>query len=310
MKFVYLIFTHKNPDQLIRLLRRIDNDDALFYIHIDKKVDITPFKKVEEFIDPKKIVWLKRISIIWAGFNMIRAALTGMREIMKSSEKISHVSLLSGQDYPIKPVKEFQDFLINNYGKDYIETHLLPRPNWQHGGKDRYLYHHIIFPKFRLAWPFFSYVNVKMEFKDPNVYNFFRKILPFVPLAKKFPRKFIKGATPYEGSQWWTLSMNSVKNIVHSIDTDPTYYDYYKYTHISDEMFFQTVVKNCNINTEDNIVNNNLRYIDWSDETTGHPVTLTDVDFDALVNSDRFFARKFEPDSSIMDLLDNKVLNR
>lgn len=310
MKFAYLIFTHKNPDQFIRLLRRIDNDDALFYVHIDKKADIEPFKKVEQFIDPKKIVWIKRISIVWAGFNMIRAALSGMRDILNSNETISHVTLLSGQDYPIKPIAEYQKHLLNNYGKDYIETFKLPRPNWQNGGKDRYLYYHIIFPKFRIAWPFFSYVNTKLRFKPKGHYDFLRSLHRFMPRFKDFPRKFIAGATPYEGSQWWTLSMNSVKNILNSIDKNSTYYDYFKYTHVSDEMFFNTVIKNCHINTEDNIISNNLRYIDWSEDTTGHPRTFEDEDFDAIVNSGAFFARKFEPDTSILDIIDNKLLNK
>ena len=64
MTFAYLVFVHKNPDQFIRLITTIDTPDSVFYIHVDKKVDITPYKKIEEVVDPKKITWLKRKSIV------------------------------------------------------------------------------------------------------------------------------------------------------------------------------------------------------------------------------------------------------
>src|SRR3982750_2819655 len=98
MKFAYLVFVHKNPEQFIRLIKTIDTPDSVFFIHVDKKADIAPYKKVEDIIDPKKITWLKRKGIVWAGFNMIRVSLDGLREIVKSTEPISHVTLLSGQD--------------------------------------------------------------------------------------------------------------------------------------------------------------------------------------------------------------------
>ncbi|MEO8886189.1 MAG: beta-1,6-N-acetylglucosaminyltransferase [Mucilaginibacter sp.] len=309
MKFAYLIVTHKEPEQFIRLLQTIDSDESLFYIHVDKKVDIEPFKKVEEVIDPKKIIWLKRKSIIWAGFNMIRATLDGLHEILNSKEQLSHVTLLSGQDYPIKPIAAYHDYLIANYGKDYIETSEMPRKGWQSGGMDRILYHHLIFPKFRIAYPLLSYLNVKLRYREGGKWDLYKKIVGFLPKQKDFPREFLKNTKPYEGSQWWTLSILSVKNIVNFLNNDPTFYNYFKYTHVADEIFFPTLVKNNNINIEENIINNNLRHIDWN-SNTGHPRTLDMTDKEVLLNSSAFFARKFDMDSEILSWIDKELLKK
>lgn len=307
MKFAYLVFVHKNPDQFIRLIKAIDTPDSVFYIHVDKKADIGPFKKIEQAIDPNKITWLKRKGIVWAGFNMIRVSLDGLREIIKSKQPISHVTLLSGQDYPIKPIPEFHTFLMKNYGKDFIETSLMPRPNWQNGGMDRILYYHIHFPKFRLTYPLFSYLDIKLTYKQYGIWDVLKKIVPYIPKGKPFPRKFLENTTPYEGSQWWTLSFNTVKNIIRFLDKDERFYSYFKYTHVPDEMFFQTVVMNNDINQPENIINNNLRYVDWNSQS-GHPRTLDETDLDKLANSEAFFARKFNEDSEVLNLIDNSLL--
>ena len=39
MKHAYLIVAHQYPEQLVRLVDRLQSPDARFYIHIDKKVE-------------------------------------------------------------------------------------------------------------------------------------------------------------------------------------------------------------------------------------------------------------------------------
>ena len=57
-------------------------------------------------------------------------------------------------------------------------------------------------------------------------------------------------------------------------------------------------------------VNDNLRYIDWS-EQAANPKILTELDFESLKNANSFFARKFdtEKDSEILDMIDEKLLD-
>jgi hypothetical protein len=72
-------------------------------------------------------------------------------------------------------------------------------------------------------------------------------------------------------------------------------------------MFFQTMVMNNNINQPENIINNNLRYVDWNSQS-GHPRTLDETDLDKLTNTDAYFARKFDEDSEVLNLIDKGML--
>lgn len=43
MEINYIILAHKNPQQVLRLIDRLNTFQCNFYIHIDKGVDIAPF---------------------------------------------------------------------------------------------------------------------------------------------------------------------------------------------------------------------------------------------------------------------------
>jgi hypothetical protein len=59
------------------------------------------------------------------------------------------------------------------------------------------------------------------------------------------------------------------------------------------------------------VVNDNLRYIDWSKKGVPHPALLTIDDADNLLNSSKLFARKFdiELDEAVLDLIDSRKAN-
>jgi len=65
---------------------------------------------------------------------------------------------------------------------------------------------------------------------------------------------------------------------------------FFQFTWGSDEIIFQTILYN-SIYRED-MVNDNLRYIDWS-AGQASPKTFTIEDAPTLLNSGKLFARKF-----------------
>ncbi|MDN8980676.1 hypothetical protein Q0P29_14320, partial [Staphylococcus aureus] len=66
MKKAYLIMGHKSPKQIYRLLDRLNDELSHFFIHIDRKVDITPFKTLEDFGD--KVTFLERYNSEWGKY--------------------------------------------------------------------------------------------------------------------------------------------------------------------------------------------------------------------------------------------------
>jgi len=78
-----------------------------------------------------------------------------------------------------------------------------------------------------------------------------------------------------------------------------------------DEIVFQSIL--CNSSFKKNIVNNNYHYIDWSDHlkgnNKGNPNVLITNDYEKIINSNKFFARKFdnEVDENILDMIDKHI---
>lgn len=63
MKLAFLISTHTDVSQLKRLVEALP-DNSVFFIHVDGKVDIAPFK--EAFIGDERVVFIEhRVNVKW-----------------------------------------------------------------------------------------------------------------------------------------------------------------------------------------------------------------------------------------------------
>jgi hypothetical protein len=100
------------------------------------------------------------------------------------------------------------------------------------------------------------------------------------------------------------LPKQLVNYTVQFVEKNPSVEKFYKHAFAPGEMFFQTVLLNSPF--KDRIVNDNKRYVEFIDS---HPRTLTIKDHEALKQSGKLFARKFNPkiDSQILDAIDKDL---
>jgi hypothetical protein len=294
MRIAYLILAHKNPMQLKRLINVLRCDTDTFYIHIDAKVNLDAFKFLEGLDNVHLIK--KRVDIHWGAYSMVKATLNGLEEIVQSDTGCDYVSLISGQDYPIKNNKEIHEFLELNKGKEYL--YFIKLPTWElpYGGMDRVEY----------------YYNYDNEVYHSNEYEIEMKV-------RGIKRKFIEGMIPYHGSQWWSLTIQCVNYILELINNNKDIINFYRYSKFPDEQFFQTVIMNSPFS--DKTVCDNLRLICWPSfnwkevdwyKNPPHPLTLTVKDFNSIKKSQKFYARKLDEDvdADILDLIDTLILGR
>jgi hypothetical protein len=75
-------------------------------------------------------------------------------------------------------------------------------------------------------------------------------------------------------------------------EREPSLLKRLRLTFCADEIYFQTILLNSPF--KEKIVNNNLRYIDWTRRNGNFPAILDESDFQSLAHSDKVFARKFE----------------
>src|ERR1700756_3681383 len=107
MRIAHLILTHKNPQQLERLIRVLDHPAFDFYIHVDKKDDQAPFA----FLAQKKNVFFinDRVPVYWAGYGTIQAPLNGFAQMLP--KEYDYINVTSGQDFPLRSPDDIYHYI-------------------------------------------------------------------------------------------------------------------------------------------------------------------------------------------------------
>jgi hypothetical protein len=284
MRIAYIISAYKLPEQLHRLILKLNNDCNTFFVHVDKKTPADVYAEmVRDTGHLSNVNFLKRHRCYWGGFGHVQATIAGIIALFNKNIPFDYAILLTGQDYPIKTNVQISAFLEQNRGKSFMEYFPLPNDNWENGGLERleqwHLYtsnRHFVFPKNR---------------------DFFIK------------RKFPRGFQPFGGSSYWCLSRESIGYLHRFILHNHKFVNFFKYVDVPDEIFFQTILLNspqagC-------IVNDDLRYIEWKDPDSGSPSILVKEDFEKLAKSTKLFARKFDRlvDAEILDQIDQQLLD-
>ena len=282
MKFAYLILAHKNPQQLKRLVDALNTEYSVFIIHIDAKQKIWSFTRIFYDYLPGKVFFCpKRKNVRWGGYSMIEATMAMLDFFFKLKLKANYFHLLSGQDYPIKSNKEIRSFFKKNIGINFIEYFSLPNTKWNPS-----------IERLTLRW----WLNNKqvwwysdLDFYKENKHNFKNK------------KNDLK---PYGGSQWWSLHRECIKYIHNLYHINNDLFESFRYSFIPDELLFQTLILNSRFKLS--VRNKNLRFIQWS-EDQAHPDVITSDYFDQINNcKNKFFARKFDNSSAILDLIDER----
>lgn len=284
MKIAYIILAHKYPEQLARLVNRLATENTAFFIHVDGKTSASTYSSmVNQLQGVPNVTFIKRYKCFWGGFQIIQATLEGIKTLIKSNVEFDYGILLSGQDYAIKSNIYINKFLEQQQGKEFIEFCSLysPENKWHNQGG----YYQSLK---RVEWWHF-------RFRSKH-------------LCIKQKRKFPQGLEPYGGSQWWCLSRNCLNYINDFVAKNPAFVNYFKYTFIPDELFFQTLILNSPFKA--NAINDDLRYADWENPNPNVPATLLKDDFPKLKASSKLFARKFDltRDQEILEQIDEQLL--
>jgi hypothetical protein len=281
MRYACLIVTYTDAALTIRTIKKLDNGDFDFYIHLDKKVDINTHR---ELFNKPNVVFVKdRIDVKWAGYTVVQASFNGLREIAASGKKYEFINLLSGQDYPLKSADYISHFLSKQVGRQLIK-------HWD----------------FETEW--------EEAFARIHQYHFTDKIFKGRYILQRIINSLVKRKPPTDlrfygtSSTFWTLSPECAFYVMNFVESDPKLKRFLKYTWGSDEFVFQTIIMNSHWKSQ--VLNNNFRYIDWSGGGS-HPKLLITEDYEKIVATDNILGRKFNlaVDSEVLDLIDAENYN-
>ena len=275
MRIAYIVLAHQYPDQLVRLIHRLNTETASFFVHIDRKTDSSLYQRVvSEVGSLPNVYFLKRYRCYWGEWGHVSATLEGIKAILQSGTLFDYVILLTGQCYPLKANHEIETFLEAHSGSSCMESFPLP-PSWL----------------VRIDKWYIRFLSKKI-------------ILPNARLNFPVKRKFLRGFEPFGGSAYWCLSKDCVLYLDRFIRHNSHVLNFFRFSLTPDELFFQTILLNSPL--KHTIVNDNGWYISWLPEAA-NPTLLGRADFEALMASSKLFARKFDTtrDAEILDKLDH-----
>ncbi|MBS1598493.1 MAG: glycosyltransferase [Bacteroidetes bacterium] len=279
MKMAFVIVAYKDPSQIERLIKKFSRSENDFYIHLDKKINISNFSYLEQL---GQVYFVKgRVKVNWGGFGVTAGIFNSLDEILKKEKNYDFISIVSGQDYLIKPIKSYYSYLENNLGKNFIFFED-PGDEWWSHAITRINQYHMTNYGFRGRY--------RLQF-------FINRILP----KRKFPLPYKMYGGPC--ATFMTITSPCAKYLVDFIAANKKVKRFSEFAWGTDEFLIPTIIMNSDF--KNTVVNDNLYYIDWS-KGGSSPKVFTSEDFDALKKSDKFLARKFDikVDTQIMDLLD------
>ncbi len=306
MKVCYLIQTHKNPEQIYRLVKTIKKSSPRSFIVVSHDItscslDETPLKAFSDV----KVILSKGGR---AEFSLVQGYLNAVDWLLSRNIDFDWLVNLTGQDYPIQPLPQIEDFLAKTKYDVFLEYFEVfsNQSHWSmRESRTRYLYKYKQFANRLTEWQRKLLNPLKtINYLQPFFrVNFAHNMTLGVKASTPFNENFIC----YGGSFFCTLSKKCIQYLHNFCDLNPNVVDYYRSVYVPEESFIQTVLINSQLFS---LCNDCKRYFDFSGSRHGHPIILTANNFSLLLESHTHFARKFDisQDSRILDLLDTKVL--
>jgi hypothetical protein len=297
----FVVVSHANPEQLLRLTRRLESMFPGSQISCAHDFGQTPldsrsYPAAVSFVQPY-------VSTRWGHISVIHAAMRALRALYEKRDPNWFV-LLSGSDYPVVTASKILNGLKTSGYDAYLDFRAISYPG-------------------RIPW---SLDNREVyEFNDPKwtilgYDRYVAKLIEYPSLSKrlrpKWRKLFIRHpwlAWPFHpfrshlrcfgGEHWYTANRRVAQILLTEYERGERLLQHFSKRLLPDEAFYQTVI--CN-HPGLRLSPDNKRYTDWS--LGGAHCKLLDVDdLPAIVSSSAHFARKFQPDSPVLDLLDRVI---
>jgi Core-2/I-Branching enzyme len=225
MNLGFIILAHNQPDSIRRLTDILATDRHQVVIHFDSSATAADREAVARIASekPGQVRVITRVHCVWGEWSLVEAVLESLREFAKLPEPPDYIHLMSGADFPIRPIAQLKEFLVANPNRDFIECCDIAERAWVKGGLGK--------ERFRFYFPFNFRSNRKAF---DRCVRWQRKL--------KIRRKMPADLRPHMGSQWWTLRWSTCRKVLDFTAAHPEVPKFFKTTWIPDESYFQTLI--------------------------------------------------------------------
>jgi hypothetical protein len=299
MRVGYLIQSHRDPEQVARLVHTLRKGSPGSIVHVSHEVTAPPLH-----LDGVPGVYTRKAHGGYGDFSHVRRYLDAVLELVERRIEVDWVVNLTGQDYPIRPIADAEADLATNRADGYLEY--FPaldhrQSNWPvHRARSRYLFRHhrvkgLSPSTMRRLRPLQAINRVQPIIRVHVAYG--------LTIGVRRPSPFGPDFVLYGGSAYSTLSWPCVAYLLDFCEARPDVMHYYADTLSPVESLVQTALVN---SKKFKLVNNCKRYFDFRGSKLNHPRFLGLEDVPAMVASGYDFARKIN-DPAVLDLLDTII---
>lgn len=270
MRAAYLITAYNEPHLLDLLVATLEPERRDVFIHLDAKSADEPFR-LPHIAQAQMVP--RRHSVFWATRSFTDAIMELLQTAMAAGRH-DYFVLLSGSDYPIRPVAEFEEFLTKADGRSF---QMFKPALTTSEGRKRLRAHYVI--KHR------TMINValqKMLFLQSFLGSYGGRRPP-----ETFP-------TYYMGPPWFTVHRDVARWMLDCWD-NAEIRDYFSTVYCAEEIIIPTMIANSP--WHDRCVRQRTRFIQW--QGTARPKSLTLEDLPNIKKSGLFFARKMTTEVSL-----------
>ena len=274
MKHAIIIMAHKNLEQLCHLVEYFSRDCYVF-IHLDTKFRLSHDERERLRAFPQVVKVCQRFNVHWGGYSILRCEMYMLREVLRRCDA-EYVHLISGQDYPMKPLEEFLLFFEQHRDKDCMQYVHLPQPGWEQN----------TFRRFSYFFPYDCFRDSRRAGrKIHKIINFQRRHNLRRPLPTTFEHL-------YGCSQWFSITRTSTQMLVNYTRRHPWLYWRMWMTFAPEETYPATVL--ANLKGGRDILFTNFRFIRWKLENGNRPANLGTEHLRMLMEGNYAFVRKIE----------------
>jgi len=301
----YHIQSHRDPEQIYRLVRTLRRGSPRAPIVVSHD-----FARCD--LDPAPLTSLPDVHLLRPSQPPVRGSFTGQVQSWLDvvgwleSQGISYdwLTILSAQDYPVMPLAASEAFLDAATCDGFIRYWdvLSPASPWsRRKARARYWYRYR-----RLSPRAERWLRALRPFTRLLPLHVYLDYGPFLG-TRVLRTPFREGFRCYGGWAWFSLRRRALLYWRDFLAEHPEVLRHYRAAIAPDESIVQTVLVN---SRRFALVDDNLRYIDYTRAYKGAPRTLTSADLPLLASGRYHFARKFDwgVDREVLDRIDRELL--
>ena len=280
MKHAVLITAFNNFTNLNRLIKLLDDDRMVIFLHVDAQVSIP-----DNLYSPKhaSLYLLPQHYMYWASVHTIEVTLHLLSTAINYDWEYCHY--ITENDLPLKSVSQIDKIFNQHQGLEFVD---FSPENYEFAKYKCEVFH--LFTQFRRyrTSKFLKYLN----------HSFAR--LQWIVGIRRFKKNYKHGSMYFSISREFASYLVAQKDVV---------LNEYTHTLAADEVWLQTVCETSpfkqRVANYEQQYAGNLRFIDWTRRNSSSPHTFQSDDYTQLIHliekTDLCFARKFDNRSDIAE---------